>query len=421
MKAEREVAPLTNVAAERARIERILVTARWIAVGWALLQTALVGQPVDAPSVLRPGALVVAACLAAANVLLVVGERRGTTGRRGIGVATFALDTAAITAYAFLFSYDVAGSQWVIVTFIPIEGAVRWQLRGAMAGWGLTAVALAVLEGVVSADAGFAYRVNSVTFRAGFVLVLAVIVGALTRHLVLERRRAAEALEEVTKSDAWRQRLVSTLAHDVRSPLASIQGAAQFLARLDEPLPEGRETALLDGIVSQSKRIQRLAEDLLDLARQEQGRLNLQPAEVDVAELVDGVLGYLPGSDVVENHVPSGLVVTADPARLEQAIYNLASNAQRYGRPPIIVAAERRNGAVELTVTDHGDGVPSDAVEGLFQPFAAGPRADSVGLGLWIVHTLAEAHDGWVRYEDAPDAGARFRVGIPDAPAPTDP
>jgi len=404
--------PVASVGSDE-RVERLLVWARWIGVVWALLQTTLTGQPDDAPTYLRTVAFAMAGVLAAGNLFITYGLRRGWNRHASFGLAGLALDAIVVTAFVLLFSFDVAGSQWVIVTFIPIEGAVRFQFRGALTGWVLASVILALLESRIVEQAGFGYRIDSVSFRTGYVLIVATIVGLLTRYLVMERQRTQEFLEEVTRSDAWRQRLVSTLAHDVRSPLMSIIGSAQFLSRLEEPLPRERERHLLQSIADQGQRIQRLSEDLLDLGRQEQGSLRLHPEVFELRLLVDRVTAYLPGDVEVENRVPDGLTVHADGGRLEQVIYNLATNAQRYGAPPIVIEAAPQPAGVELTVTDHGAGVPTDARAGLFEPFTSGPRADSIGLGLWIVRTLTEAHGGDVGYEDAPEGGARFRVRLP--------
>ncbi|MBW3664256.1 MAG: HAMP domain-containing histidine kinase [Actinobacteria bacterium] len=411
MDASAERRPVDPAADER--VERLLIWARWVGVLWALLQTFLTGQPDDAPSYLRGAALSTAGVLAAGNLLITYGLRRGWHRRPSFGLAGFALDAVIVTAFVLLFAFDVAGSQWVIVTFIPIEGAVRFQFRGALIGWVCASVVLVVLESRLAERAEVGYRIDSVTFRTGYVLLVATIVGLLTRYLVMERQRTQEALEEVTRSDAWRQQLVSTLAHDVRSPLTSIIGSAQFLSRLEEPLPRERERQLLQSIADQGQRIQQLSEDLLDLARQEQGSLRLQQAVVELRPLIERVMAYLPSEVEVQNRVPDGLMVHADPGRLEQVVYNLATNAQRHGAPPTVIEAVSRPGGVELIVTDHGTGVPSEAREGLFEPFSTGPRADSVGLGLWIVRTLAEAHGGEVTYEDSPHGGARFRVRVP--------
>lgn len=412
MDASAERRPVDPAGADE-RVERLLIWARWIGFLWALLQTFLTGQPDDAPSYLRVAAFSTAGLLAAGNLLITYGLRRGWNRRRSFGLAGFALDAVVVTAFVLLFAFDVAGSQWVIVTFIPIEGAVRFQFRGALTGWAAASVVLVVLESRIAERIEIGYRIDSVTFRTGYVLLVAMIVGLLTRYLVMERQRTQEVLEEVTRSDAWRQRLVSTLAHDVRSPLTSIIGSAQFLSRLEEPLPRDRERQLLQSIADQGQRIQRLSEDLLDLGRQEQASLQLQHEMVELRPLIERVTAYLPSGAEVQNRVPDDLMIHADAARLEQIVYNLATNAQRYGAPPIVIEAVSRPDGVELTVTDHGTGVPSKARESLFEPFSTGPRADSVGLGLWIVRTLTEAHGGDVTYEDSPHGGARFRVRVP--------
>ncbi|MBW3621489.1 MAG: hypothetical protein KY461_14690, partial [Actinobacteria bacterium] len=112
--------------------------------------------------------------------------------------------------------------------------------------------------------------------------------------------------------------------------------------------------------------------------------------------------------------IDDGLVASVDPGRMEQVLANLLTNAAKHGAPPVEVAARSVAGDLELRVTDHGPGVPGEAIGTLFSPFAEGADAGSVGLGLWVVHTLTAAHGGSVDYR--PDAGrASFLVHIPGA------
>lgn len=183
-------------------------------------------------------------------------------------------------------------------------------------------------------------------------------------------------------------------------------------ARQDaEQLDVSTRRQLLDAAFRQTRRIERLATGLLDLDRVEAGRLNVQQRAVDVAEAAREA-SYLGDADV--RITVDDVQVWADPDRLEQILVNLLTNALRHGRPPIEITADRHNHErAEIAVRDHGPGVPPDQQPSLFEHFSTTDTAPgSVGLGLWIVRQLVEAHDGTIRYQPA-DPGARFVVQLP--------
>src|SRR5262249_54912879 len=127
---------------------------------------------------------------------------------------------------------------------------------------------------------------------------------------------------------------------------------------------------------------------------------------VSVRHAVLHAIGYLDTTDVKVEVVPD-LSVEADPQRLEQILVNLLANALRHGAPPVVVRGYVESGVARIEVSDHGAGVPPDAVPRLFTRFAdVDAEPGSVGLGLWIVDQLARAHGGSVHYEPG-DPGAR--------------
>jgi signal transduction histidine kinase len=211
-----------------------------------------------------------------------------------------------------------------------------------------------------------------------------------------------------------------TLAHDVRSPLTSVQGVLDLLKT--DTLDAEERRRFTEAALRQTARITRLASGLLDAERVERGRLRLDLAEVPLRKAVESAVDYV-GAGHVRVDIDDGVRVEADPERLEQIIINLTSNALRHGDPPIVVAAEVEGPTVRLAVRDHGPGIPEADRRRLFEPFSAADRSrESTELGLWIVRRLVEAHGGTVTYEPA-DPGARFVVTLAAAEGdlPTDP
>jgi signal transduction histidine kinase len=229
-------------------------------------------------------------------------------------------------------------------------------------------------------------------------LAVAFLIEGHARHLRQERER----LERI---EQWRAAMIGTLAHDVRAPLTTVQMA---LEELRDQVPSS-SAWMLDAALRHTARMTRLAEDLLDVHRIDTaGHLKLDRQLVPACRLVSEALSYVRAVPVVAD-VDEDLHIWVDPARFEQIIVNLVGNAVKYGRPPIVV----RLVAGRLEVRDHGDGIPSSLRSRLFSQFAAGGQ-DGVGLGLWIVRQLAEAHGGRASAE-ARDPGVAMVVTFQSA------
>lgn len=248
----------------------------------------------------------------------------------------------------------------------------------------------------------------------GGALVLVPVMTAVGLIIARDVERLHQANDEVRRAEQWRASLMLTLAHDVRSPLTSVQGVLDLLRT--DALDVDERRRFTEAALRQTARITRLASGLLDAERVEQGRLRLDMEDVPLREAVESAIGYLTATHV-RVEVDDDVRVHADPERLEQIVINLTSNALRHGDPPIIIAADADGSSVRLTVRDHGPGIPEVDRLRLFERFSAADRSrESVGLGLWIVRQLVEAHGGEVTYESA-DPGARFVVNLPGTPA----
>lgn len=234
--------------------------------------------------------------------------------------------------------------------------------------------------------------------------------------IVISRRvaRLHRALAQVEAAERWRAALVATLAHDVRTPLTAVHGALCVLA--EDDVDEATRVSFLALALRQTDRMARLAGGLLDVERVEHGLLRLDVRDVDLRHAVSEAAQYVPGAPV-EIDVGNVPRIQADPERLEQILVNLIANAARHGRPPIVVTAESAGAQVRITVRDHGPGVPEAEAASLFTRFTSDdPTGRSVGLGLWIVRQLAEAHGGTAHYESA-RPGAGFVITLPTVDA----
>ena len=246
-------------------------------------------------------------------------------------------------------------------------------------------------------------------------------VSAAGRDEVAELARAFNAMSaELRDVDQHRRELVATVSHELRTPAAALrailENMADGVAPMDEP---GLRTAL-----GQAERLSELLTDLLALSRIDAGLVALRLEPVVVRDLLEEVVGdlVLAGrSTPVEIAVtPANLTITAERARLRQAVTNLIDNAARHtaSGTSVQVGAVRRGAEWDLDVTDSGPGIAPGDREGVFERYGTA-SAGGTGLGLAVTRWVAEIHGGRVAAID-PDPGrrgARLRLTLPVQPA----
>ena len=244
---------------------------------------------------------------------------------------------------------------------------------------------------------------------------------------VLEAQQARLRAE----AEQLRNSLLSSVSHDLRTPLAALAGAASSLLE-SPPDDEAERRELLQSIVDESHRLSRLVDNLLDMTRLEAGAVVPSRQWHVVEELVGSAITRVSGDlgdRSVQTEVPADLpLVSVDGLLLEQVLVNLLENAARYtpAGSPIEVTARKAGGSIELRVADHGPGLPAGTEEKVFEKFFRGTaRPDGrrgVGLGLAISRGIVEAHDGRIIARNRPGGGAEFVITLPTGgTAPTVP
>jgi two-component system OmpR family sensor kinase len=215
-----------------------------------------------------------------------------------------------------------------------------------------------------------------------------------------------EMLARLEEAYARERAFVADASHELRTPLAILKAELELALR-EGHSPEELAQALRSA-AEETDRLVALAEDLLVIARVEDGRLPVRPAVLDAAQVLARF--GLPAD------APAGLTLRADPDRLQQALGNLVDNAQRHGGGHVELAAERANGRVELHVRDDGPGFPPGFIDAAFERFT---RADpsrgrgGAGLGLAIVDIIARSHGGAAGARNRPTGGADVWISLP--------
>jgi two-component system OmpR family sensor kinase len=242
-------------------------------------------------------------------------------------------------------------------------------------------------------------------------------IGALgtTLNAMLDRVEAAVARE---------RRLVSDASHELRTPLTTLRAEVDLALMGDREPAELR--AALESAAEEARRMSGLADDLLVLARADQGRLPLNPKPMAASDLLDAAAGRARAaadihgwSIVVRDEVPGGATVRADPDRTAQALDNLITNALRYGEGTITLTARADGELVELHVTDEGEGFPDDLLGHAFERFGRGSEARASepgsGLGLALAEAVAVSHGGHAQARNRPEGGADVWIALPRA------
>lgn len=203
------------------------------------------------------------------------------------------------------------------------------------------------------------------------------------------------------------------MAHEVRTPLGSIQGSAEILA---EDFPEDHpKRPFFEILMQEIARLNHVIQDFLDLGRP----MVVAPTELDAASVVEDCFTSLKGLAEQQGvklsaSADRGEAIFADPARLHQALTNLVRNAIQASPQggTVRVAARAQSEGSLITVEDDGPGLPADEQHHLFEPFFT-RRKDGTGLGLALIKQIAQSHGGWVRGENRHEASARFSLWLP--------
>ena len=235
------------------------------------------------------------------------------------------------------------------------------------------------------------------------------------RDVTAERRLDEE------KSD-----FVATISHELRTPMSAVYGAAEtLLARHDELTPQRRKQ-LVEMIASQAARLSQITAEVLLTTQLERDDVPLERKAVDVAQLAELVVQAM--RQQLEPSASLELEIAADAARaagdadrIQQVLVNLVDNAFKHGGPgPILVRVESGNGAVRVSVSDRGPGIPAAEQQRIFEKFyRAGPQltreAGGTGLGLYISRELVRRMGGRLTVRSEPGAGATFAFDLPRA------
>jgi len=246
--------------------------------------------------------------------------------------------------------------------------------------------------------------------------------------LAIERAQLADEAQQAQvrmETERLRNSLLSSVSHDLRTPLATITGAATTMLENGGKLNDRTRQGLLESVRDEADRLNRLVQNLLEMTRLESGALQLRKEWHPLEEVIGAALGRL-GKELadrrVDTRVPPDLpLVPIDDVLIEQVLVNLLDNAVKYtpGGSPIRIIATSTGEAITVEVADHGPGLPRGEEDKVFEKFYRGmPGGRGAGLGLAICQGIIKAHGGNIWAQNLPEGGVAFLFTLPLAGKP---
>ncbi len=232
--------------------------------------------------------------------------------------------------------------------------------------------------------------------------------------------REQDVAERLRALDEMKNTFLQAVSHDLRTPLAAILGLALTLEQEDLGLSEQDARDMASRIATNSRKLDQMVGDLLDLDRLSRGIVEPKLQNADIATIVRELVGQL---DIAEERSVvldiESVTIPADPSKLERIVENLLANTVRHtpAGARIWIQTRAQDGGALIIVEDNGPGVPQELHEAIFEPFRQGPSQSShspgVGVGLALVARFAELHGGRAWVQDRPGGGASFHVFLP--------
>ena len=355
---------------------------------------------------------------------------RTTDGAERLSRSVYFIDLIVVSFAIFAFAADSRWTTYIVMPLLIIAGGFRFGRRGGLAGAAGMSLAYIGVAAFRASTYGYALEPERILFTVTVNFLAAFLMAGLVRELRGLRGQREAFLKQAAETEALRavdqlkSDFLAAMSHDFRSPLTVVRGAVELLLGERPGVLTPGQRELAESAERNVRRLEEFTEDLLEMARLEQGAVALETEELDVRILL---------SEIVADHqvlakrrrqwfafdAPvDAMTVSADRGRLRQALNNLVGNAIKYAPngTPITVRAERQNGLFRIAVSDHGPGIPHEERGHMFEKFFRGRGVGvtpGAGLGLSIARSLVVLHGGTLDYEDTPGGGSTFVVRLP--------
>ncbi len=404
---------------ELRRLEQWMNYVRWSGVLFASISVTI--QPSYPNPATRNAAWVLVALLLVGTVgiwgtMARINQQRDL---ERLGMIGFTFDILIIVGFVTVYAFEVPYVTWALVLLIPIEGALRYRLNGALLGAAVVALFFIPQTSRVKDLHGGPWDSATYAFVVGLSTLIAGIAGSMANNWHEQRRGFEMQSLRLIELDQLKDRFLAVTSHEIRGPLTTIiSGVDMIRRRSDRLTPENRDR-ILEAIATQSQQLARLVDDLLLTSQLQSGQLAIQPEwgelDVTVRQALDAAAPRRRAHQLEVFVEP--LRCRLDGARISQIVRNLVENAYKYtpDRTRVSVSGKKTHGGISLLITDDGPGIPADRRDQLFEAFSRVQETsgqDGVGLGLFVVSHLVSAMNGRIDLT-ASSKGTGFNIFIP--------
>jgi signal transduction histidine kinase len=337
-----------------------------------------------------------------------------------LGVATFVFDALVVMGIVWIFAYEDPYVTWALLFVLPLEGALRYRLTGALVAAVGVAVFFIAQSVRVASVTGEEFDYSTYVFVAGLSGLLAGVGGSMAESWHRQRLAFVAQTMKLAEIDRLKDRFLAVTSHEIRGPLTAIITGVHTLVQRSDRLDQEQRTRVLDMVSMQAHQLARLVDDLLLTSELQEHHLALHKEWADLPSTIDQAVEAAASKRRTHQLAlfiePLRCVI--DHTRVAQIVRNLVENAYKYTPDDTNVAVTARgvSGGVAIEVTDDGDGIPAGRRDLLFEAFHrihdTTAAQDGVGLGLYVVSQLVSAMGGHIDLSSSSN-GTSFHIHIP--------
>ena len=337
-----------------------------------------------------------------------------------LGLIAFTFDALILCSMVWIFAWETPYVTWALLILVPLEGAIRYHLPGALAAGVLGAVFF-IPQSLHRAElTGEAFEVTTYVFAVGLMGLMAGTTGVMAENWRVQKDAFEGQALQLAEADRIKDRFLAITSHEFRGPLTAIIMGVDTVSKRRDRLTPQQLDKLLEMVSGQGNQLARLVDDLLITSQLQNHQVNLQPAWCDLQVTIDRAIDAAASkrrAHQLEVFVEP-LSCVLDEARIGQVVRNLLENSYKYSpdRTRVAVTAKAEKEGIALRIADEGPGLPEDRREELFEAFSRVHETsigkDGVGLGLYVVSQLVSAMEGRIDLKSSRN-GATFTIHLP--------
>lgn len=402
------------------KLEQRLTYVRWFGVAFGLL--ALTIQPSYPNNTVELQAWMLIGFLAAGSFAFWGASARTSSeeGHRKLAMFSFAFDAVVIMGLVWVFAYETPYVTWALLFLLPLEGAMRYRMTGALGAVGVVALFF-LPQSLRRADVmGHSFELSTYIFVVGLAALIAGVTGSMTNQWHTQTRAFEQQSLKLAEVDKLKDRFLAITSHEIRGPLTAIIAGVDTVQKKAERLTQEQHDRLLEMVSLQGHQLARIVDDLQVTSQVQAGQLALHTGWYDVEMTINQALEAAASKrrqHQLELFIEP-IEAEMDASRIGQIVRNLVENAYKYtpDRTRVSVTAKSTPFGLTISVSDAGKGIPADKRDQLFEAFsrieetAAGQ--EGVGLGLYVVSQLVAAMNGRIDLASSP-RGTTFTIDIP--------